>query len=171
MHKRGAVLVVSSGVLGLAGLLFSGLSLAAVQPAGGTVHVFEVSNSPTSPIATDVLTGAITDHGVDHEGATGINLIALSKGSFKVNVRKVDSGRPVVDAKTCSFTASIHGPASIVKGSGKRAYKGVSGNFKVSIFDAGILARLKSGKCNESRNSTPVAVVTSVEADGKVSFK
>ena len=171
MHKRGAVLVVSFGVLGLAGLLFSGLAFAAGQPAGGAVHVFEVSDSPTSPIGTDVLTGAITDHGVDHIGATGINLIALSKGSFKVNVRGVNSGRPVVDAKTCSFTVSIHGPASIVRGSGKRAYKGVSGKFKVSIFEAGILPRLKSGKCNQSQNATPVAAVSSVEADGKVSFK
>jgi hypothetical protein len=171
MHKRGAVLVVAFGVLGLALLLFGGLASAAGTQAGGAIHVFEVSNSPTNPIATDVITGAITDHGIDHEGANGINTIALSKGSFKVDTTRIGGGAPAVDGKTCSFTASFRGPAKIVKNSGKGAYKGISGTFSVSITEAGILPRLKNGKCNESQNANPVAAVSFVKANGTVSFK
>jgi hypothetical protein len=177
MHKRkAAFLVAPPAVLGLALIAISGgLASAAPKPAGGVVHVYEVSASIASPVATDVLTGAITDHGKDHSGVAGkgtINKIDLSKGSFEVNIAKfVSHHPPPVDPKTCSFADSFTASAPIVKGTGTGAYAGIRGTFKVTVTNAGILPKLKSGKCNESPNATPVAGVSWAKGSATVSFK
>jgi hypothetical protein len=67
------------------------------QLAGGVIHVYEVVPSLSSSSANDVLTGAITDHGKDHEGVGGdraLNTFVLTKGSFEVNVSKLAAQPP-----------------------------------------------------------------------------
>jgi hypothetical protein len=67
------------------------------QPAGGVVHVYESDPSLTSSVGNIILTGAISDHGKDHQGVAGkhhtINKIVLSKGSFEVDVAKLNPRR------------------------------------------------------------------------------
>ena len=173
MHKRIAKFLTPAAVLGVALLAASaGLATAAVKPAGGVVHVYEADPSLASPVGNIVLTGSITDHGKDREGVAGggtINRLVLSKGSFEVNTVKLDdSPPPPVNGFSCSFAGSLTGPTSIVKGSGTRAYKGISGTIRITVTEAGILPRLKSGKCNESPSAVPLAGVALVRGSGKV---
>jgi hypothetical protein len=105
-------------------------------------------------------------------GKGTINKIDLSKGSFEVNIAKfVSHPPPPVDPKTCSFADSFTASAPIVKGTGTGAYAGIRGTFKVTVTNAGILPKLKSGKCNESPNATPVAGVSWAKGPATVSFK
>ena len=85
-------------VLGLAALgatLFGGataFAASAQTTSRGTVNYFEVSTLG-SGTATAVVTGAITDYGVDHVGVAdngNVNQIVLQKGSFEVNVSKLN---------------------------------------------------------------------------------
>jgi hypothetical protein len=176
MQKRNAAFLAPLAAVGVTLLVVTaGLASAAGKQAGGVVHIYEVSPSLSGSVATDILTGAITDHGVDHEGAPvgkTTNKLVLTKGSFEVSVaRLVSQPPPPVDPKTCSFAFSVTEPTPIVKGKGTGAYSGMSGTFKVTVTEAGILPKLKSGKCNEGPTATPVAGVVSVKGSGTVSFK
>lgn len=176
MHKLNALFLAPLAVFGATLLVISGgLASAAGKSTGGVVHVFEVVPSLSSTFANDVLTGAITDHGKDYEGVAGhgtINKIALSKGSFEISIASlVSKPPPPVDPKTCSFAHSITASTPIVRGTGKGAYASIKGTFKVTVTEAGILPRLKSGACNESQSATPVAGVSWVEGIGTVSYK
>jgi hypothetical protein len=171
-----AKFLAPAAALGVALLAASaGLATAAVPTAGGEVHVYEADPSLASPVGNIVLTGAITDHGKDHEGVAGggtINKLVLSKGSFEVNTVKLDDNPPPpVNGSSCSFADSVSGPTSIVKGSGTRAYKGISGTIKITVTEAGLVPRLKSGKCNDSPSAVPVAGVALVRGSGRVSFR
>jgi hypothetical protein len=157
-------------------LIPGGSAAAARKPAGGVVHIYETVPSLSSSYADDILTGAITDHGKDYEGVAGngtINKLVLSKGSFEVSIAKLvrSHAAPRVDAKTCSFTQTVIASIPIVKGSGKGAYAGITGTIKVTITEAGILPKLKSGTCNESQSAPPVAGVSWAKGSGTVSFK
>lgn len=151
-----------------------GPAAAAGKPAGGVVHIYEAVPSLSSSVADDVLTGAITDHGTDHEGVAGSgtrNKIVLAKGSFEVSTAKlVSEPPPRVDSETCSFTSTVSAPIPIVKGSGTGAYRGISGTVRVAVTEAGILPRVQSGKCNESQDVRPVAGVSWASGSGTVSF-
>jgi hypothetical protein len=156
-------------------LMSSGSAAAAGKPTGGVVHFYEVVPSLSSSAANDVLTGAITDHGKDHEGVAGngeINKLVLSKGSFEVSTAKlVSQPPPRVDTNTCSFTGVITAPVPIVRGTGRGAYAGISGTIKATITEVGILPKLKSGKCNQSQSAAPVSGISWATGSGKVSFK
>jgi hypothetical protein len=111
------LLLVSLGVP--AAVVLGGSASAAVKPAGGLVHIYEIVPSLSSTFATDVFTGAITDHGRDYEGVSGhgtINKIALSKGSFEISIVSLASKpQPPVDPKTCSVASSVTASVPIVK--------------------------------------------------------
>lgn len=156
-------------------LIPGGSAAAAGKPAGGVVHFYETVPSLSSSFADDVLTGAITDHGKDYEGVAGngtINKFVLSKGSFEVSIANLISQRaPRADATTCSFTRTLTASIPIVRGSGEGAYAGITGTIRFAITEAGILPRLKSGRCNESQSATPVAGVFWAKGSGTVSFR
>jgi hypothetical protein len=139
------------------------------------IHVYEVVPSLSSSSADDIVTGAITDDGKDHEGVggnRGFNRFVLTKGSFEINVTKLaDHPLPRVEPTTCSFTSRVTAPIPIVRGTGMGSYRGISGTIEVAITETGILGRSKSGKCNESPSATPVAGVSWATGSGTASFK
>jgi hypothetical protein len=66
------------------------------------IHVYEVVPSLSSSSADDIVTGAITDDGKDHEGVggnRGFNRFVLTKGSFEINVTKL-AGPPLASRRT-----------------------------------------------------------------------
>lgn len=129
-------------ILGAASaVLAGGPAAAAVKPAGGVIHVYEVDSSLTS--------------------TTG-------KGTFEVNTSKLHSD-PRLDPKTCTFAGSSTGPVSIVAGSGTGAYRGLRGTTTTTVTTAGVLTKLTSGECNGK--ATPIAGFAWVRASGKVSFR
>jgi hypothetical protein len=159
-------------ILGAASaVLAGGPAAAAVKRAGGIIHVYEVDSSLTSTTGNIILTGAIIDHGKDHEGVAGkgtINRIALSKGTFEVNTSKLHSN-PRLDPKTCTFAGSSTAPVPIVAGSGTGAYRGLRGTTTTTVTTAGVLAKLTSGTCDGK--AAPIAGFAWVTASGTVSFR
>jgi hypothetical protein len=163
---------VSLGVVLLA--VFGGSASATTTRAGGRVQVYEVAPSLASNAANDVITGAITDHGKDYEGVAGngtINRIVLSKGSFEISTAGTTPKPPTVNPRTCSVTSSFTATVPIVNGTGRDAYAGISGKFRVTIIQADITPRRKNHSCNLSPNATPVAGVSWTMGSGTVSFK
>ena len=139
--------------------------------SGGAVDYFEVSSS-ASGTAVAVITGAITDYGADHVGIAddgNVNQIVLQKGSFEVNVSKLNKADiPVLHASTCSFSVEGSESATLLDGTG--AYAGIKGKIKITSVSVGILPRLQSGKCNESNSAVPLEIVRTARGSGTVSF-
>ena len=141
---------------------------------GGRVQVYEVAPSLGSNAANDVITGAITDHGKDYEGVAGngtINRIVLSKGSFEISTARMIPKPPTINQRTCSVASSFSATVPIVKGTGRGAYAGISGKFKVTITQVAIAPTRPNHTCNLSPNVTPVAGVSWTRGSGTVSFK
>ena len=95
---------------------------------GGEVHVYEADTALAGSLGTVILTGAITDHGKDHQGVAdggNYNRFVLSKGSFEINVGPIGNllNFPV-NPVTCSADGSATGPIPIVDGTGTGAYQG-----------------------------------------------
>ena len=105
------------------------------QPTGGVVHVYEY-DPPTNVPGRIILTGAISDHGVDRAGAAGpnhtYNKLVLTKGSFEINVGKIKIHQHL-DTTSCTLVVQGSGPAPIVKGSGTGAYRGITGTFAITV--------------------------------------
>jgi hypothetical protein len=171
MHVH-ARLLAPLAILGAApAVLAVASATAAGKPARGVIHVYEVDPSLASSTGNIILTGAITDHGKDHVGVAGkgtINKLVLTKGTFEVDTSKLKANSRL-DPKTCSFAGSTTGPVSIVSGSGTGAYRGIRGTTTTKLTIAGILPKLKSGKCK--RRAAPVAGFAWVTATGTVSFQ
>jgi hypothetical protein len=161
--------IVSGALLAVSG----GLASAAGKPTGGLVHLYEADTGLAGNLGTVILTGALTDHGKDHQGVAGggaINKLVFSKGSFEVNVGNL--GKKLVfpvDPKTCSSAGSATAPVPIVKGTGTGAYRGISGTLKTTAAIASIVPRLKNGKCNTTATQYPGVLLAS--SSGAVSYK
>lgn len=171
-RSAGLLVLVPVGVLLL--VVFGGSASATATHAGGRVQVYEVAPSLASNAANDVITGAITDHGKDYEGVAGngtINKIVLSKGSFEVSTARTTPKPPTVNSRACSIASSFTATVPIVTGSGRGAYTGISGEFKITIFQAAIAPRRRNHSCNLSPNATPVAGLSWTRGSGTVSFK
>ncbi len=170
-HTAASLLLVSLGVILLT--VFGGSASATTPHAGGKVHVYEVAPSLASRTANDVITGAITDHGKDYEGVAGngtINRIVLSKGSFEISTARTTPNPPTINHRTCSVASSFSAAVPIVKGTGRGAYAGISGKFKVTITQVEIAPTRQNHTCNLSPNATPVAGVSWTGGSGTVSL-
>jgi hypothetical protein len=168
---------VGSSMVGVAilGMVLFGASAAfgasTQKGSGGAVDYFEVSSSATGTAAA-VITGAITDYGVDHVGIAdngNVSQIVLQKGSFEVNVSALNKADiPVLHGSTCSFTVQGSASATLLDGTG--AHAGIKGKIKITSASAGILPRLQSGKCNQSNSAVPLDIVRTARGSGAVSF-
>jgi hypothetical protein len=168
MFTRIAGALAAGCVVATGALLVGGPAAGAGKPAGGVVHVYEVDPSLNSSVGNIILTGAISDHGKDHIGvAKNINKLVLSKGSFEVDVAKLNPPTRL-DAKSCAFTSSGSGVVPIVSGSGTGAYRGLTGTTKATLTLIGVLPKTKSGACNQK--AAPLAGFAWVKASGRVSF-
>ena len=101
MRRGKAKLLTALGAVGLSVIAVSGgLAWANGASNGGEVHFYEADTALSGNFGTVVLTGAVTDHGIDHQGVAGggvINKLVLSKGSFEINVGEggaLDSRQP-----------------------------------------------------------------------------
>ena len=117
-------------------------------PASGGAVRFTAYANDDLPQATVVLTGVIGDFGaavsvlpngtIDPEHTSELNL-ALTKGSFRILIGPLHA--KLVQAfthfkpnlKTCSGHVAVTGAAPVVAGSGTGGYKGITGNFKLTI--------------------------------------
>ena len=92
MRNRKVKLLAPLALLSAAVLAVSGgLATAAGSSTGGEVHWYEADTALAGSLGTVVLTGAITDHGTDHQGVAdggNYNRFVLSKGSFEINIAK-----------------------------------------------------------------------------------
>jgi len=85
MQARNAKFVATLAMVSAAVLAVStGLSSASGTTTGGEVHAYEADTNDAGNLGTVILTGVITDHGTDHQGAgpNGSNRLVLSKGTF-----------------------------------------------------------------------------------------
>lgn len=152
MQTRKAKFVALLAILSAAVLAIStGLASASGTSTGGEVHAYEADTDDAGNLGTLILTGAITDHGTDHQGAgpNGTNLFVLSKGSFAVDITELGTKlhNLPVDPNTCSADGTVNGPITIVPGSGTGAYTGISGTLHATASEASILPRL-NGQCD-----------------------
>ena len=89
MGNRKAKLLAPVALISVAVLAVSGGLASADGPStGSNVHFYEADTARDGNLGTVILTGAITDHGTDHQGVAdgGIyNKLVLSKGSFEIN--------------------------------------------------------------------------------------
>lgn len=155
-------------------VVWGGAASAAGTRTRGVVHFYEADASLAGDLGTDILTGAITDHGTDHQASPrdGINRLILEKGSFSLNVSSL--GKKLVaairvDRQTCSLDGSATGRVRFVDGTGTGAYRGVQGTIEVPVTEAGILPRLKNGGCNT--NATRYPGVLFANGSGTISYK
>lgn len=173
MHKRStkfSTLLVVAGAVVLA--VSSGLASASGTSAGGEVHAYEADTNDAGNLGTVILTGAITDHGIDHQGAgpNGSNRLVLSKGTFSLDVTAVGTKlhNLPVDPTTCSADGTVAGRTPIVPGSGTGAYAGIDGTLEVEASEASILPR-KHGQCDMNPSWFPG--VLTVKGSGTVSYR
>jgi len=159
---------------GAAVLAATTAGLAAAQAGaatpGGVIHIYGIGgNSPTDQ---DVVTGAITDYGVDHTGALdhgNVNKIVLQKGTFEANVSGLYAKVAPISSNPVTCSLVIKGTAPVPLSHGTGAYKGIHGSVTVTLLDALIFGK-KNGKCNEGMTVTPLDSVGEITGSGHVSF-
>jgi hypothetical protein len=147
---RGKVAIAAAGLVATGGLFVG--AQASGQPTGGVVHVYEY-DAPTNVPGRIVLTGAISDHGLDLAGVAGpnhtYNKLVLTKGSFEVNTGKIKVHQHL-DATSCTLVVRGSGPTPIVKGSGTGAYQGITGTSQSKTGFVGVFPKKPNGSCNTS---------------------
>jgi hypothetical protein len=135
----------------------------------GPVHFYTITTADNS--SSVVLTGTIGDYGTDKPLAGNYNVleIKLVHGTFEADITKLNRAvSPVVNSNSCSFTYSGTAPVQFSHGTG--SYAGLRGSATVTISGAGVLAKLSSGKCQESQSSEPIFVISSAVGTGTVSI-
>jgi hypothetical protein len=161
--------LVSAAVLAVSG----GLASADGSSSGGKVHWYEADTGLDGSLGTVILTGAVTDHGTDHQGVAhggDYNRFVLSKGTFEISIAKFGNELNFpVNPATCSADGSATAPIPIVDGTGTRAYKGISGTIQTTVTFAWILPRLANGKCNT--NATRYPGIALASGAGTVTYK
>jgi hypothetical protein len=173
MRNRTAKLLAPLALIGAAALAVSGgLASADGSSTGGEVHVYEADTALDGNLGTDILTGAITDHGTDHQGVAdgGIyNRLVLSKGSFEISTVNLQANFPPLNPTTCSSDGTETVAVPIVDGTGTGAYQGISGTFQIRVTFASILPRLANGQCNTNATQYPGIEIS--RGAGTVSYK
>ena len=147
MRRRNAKLLTALGAVGVSVLAASGaLASANGTSNGGEIHLYEADTALAGTLGTVILTGAITDHGIDHQSdASENNRLVLSKGSFEINVNDLGGKLASIplDPRTCSSDGSATAAVPIVTGSGTGAYQGISGTIQTKASVASILPRMQ----------------------------
>jgi hypothetical protein len=172
MQTRNWKFVAPLAMVSAAALAIStGLASASGTTTGGEVHAYEADTNDAGNLGTVILTGVITDHGTDHQGAgpNGSNRLVLSKGTFSLDVTEVGTKlhNLPVDPTTCSADGTVAGRTPIVPGSGTGAYAGIRGTLDIEASEASILPR-KHGQCDMNPSSFPG--VLTVRGSGTLSY-
>jgi hypothetical protein len=173
------MIVVAAGGALLAG---GGIAAASNAPVSGGNVFFTAYQNDDLPGATAVLSGAIGDFGeavsvlpdgtVDPEHSSQDDL-ALTQGSFRIVIGPLHAkfvnalSHASYNLKTCSGHAAVTGAAPVVAGSGTGAYKGISGNFTLTITGSEVDA--KPG-CQPFSGSALLAQSIVISGSGTVSL-
>jgi hypothetical protein len=140
---RVAAAVVATALVGAAG---------AVGDTSHSGRIAYQSVATTAGKPTDVVTGALIDHGTDKGVGRNAQKIILSKGTFTVNTTRFNKSiKFKLDKKDC--TAVGHGFAAdlpITKGTG--AYAAITGKITVHA-SFNFIDVVKHGKCDFSKAS------------------
>ena len=175
MRKHVAKLLAALAVVSPAFIAGSGgLASAEAGSSGGLVHLYYADTALDASFGTVVLTGAITDSGTDCQGCAGqgLNVFILSKGTFEIDVRPLESVLPgTVDPATCSLGGSATAPVPIVPNPvwDTGAYTSIRGTFSTSASIAAIYPRGRTGKCET--NATRVPGVLIAHGPGRISYE
>lgn len=172
MQTRNAKFIVPLALASATVLAVStGFASASGTSTGGQVHAYEADTNDAGNEGTVILTGAITDHGTDEQGAgpNGSNLLVLSKGTFAIDVSKVGTKLHAlpVDPANCSADGTVAGRIPIVPGSGTGEYYKIGGALDIKASEASILPR-KDGQCDMNPDWFPGVLI--VSGSGIVSF-
>ena len=177
MLQRNAKFVAPLAMVSAVALaICTGFASASGTPTGGEIHVYEADTNYAGTLGTVVITGVITDHGTDHQGAGpgGSNLLVLSKGTFAVDVSEVGNKLAdlPLDQTKCSSDGTVSGSFSIAPGSGTGAYKGIQSGTtpppEATASAAFILPRLKHDTCDTNATHYPGVLI--VNGSGTVSY-
>jgi hypothetical protein len=164
----------AAGLAAIAAVLAPG---AGAAKKTGAIQIYVSGTAVTTPI---VVTGVVTDHGkatsVTKAGKPDENgnyeKIVLQKGGFWVDARQLNAilnhQKPTFDKNQCYFAFKGSGPTTLMKGTG--AYAGISGTVNVTVQFVFLGPKTKSGKCNMSNNSQPVASYGNVTGSGTASY-
>jgi hypothetical protein len=181
MYRKRSIfmIVVAAGGALLAG---GGIAAASNAPVSGGNVFFTAYQNDDLPGATAVLSGAIGDFGeavsvlpdgtVDPEHSSQDDL-ALTQGSFQIVIGPLHAkfvnalSHASYNLKTCSGHAAVTGAAPVVAGSGTGAYKGISGNFTLTITGSEVDA--KPG-CQPFSGSALLAQSIVISGSGTVSL-
>jgi hypothetical protein len=147
---------------------------------GGTVQVFAESQTSGGRV---VVTGAIGDSGtttpVNANGKPDPNgnyvRFNLRLGTFEVNLSAFQGKvSPSVNPTNCSAVVPLTSPTASSILDGTKAYKGISGNFKLTFTLAVVLPKYASGthkgQCNVSGSAKPTGQLGIVTGSGVVAF-
>jgi hypothetical protein len=147
---------------------------------GGRIHLYfedtlaqSVANEPSQV----VVSGAFGDAGSFSIGSNDVAKIVLSKGTLEVNDRAGAAREATLfghlarymNPRTCAVVFRYTVTEPIVKGSGTRAYKGITGRLTTTTDDVGVWPA-KGGRCETSSSSIPVGFVALSQGAGSVSF-
>jgi hypothetical protein len=152
--RRMSRLVAVGVVVAAASGVWAGVASAssAASSATRTEHFYLMTTQNSSSKYVVIATGAFTAHGTDISGNT-TDTVKLTGGGFKItHSGRIHITKEQLNPKTCF--AVFSGTAHFTVGSGKGAYKGISGSGKATINEMAIFAKSK-GKCNS--NANPVA--------------
>jgi hypothetical protein len=152
----GAVAVAVTAAPALAGTAHP-----AAQPTGR--ESFTIGGDTDHPIV--IMHGAITAAGQDDPNHDNYDVLKFAHGSFRV-VHPQAAAKYVshVDKKTCFATFTESGQFTLEHGTGR--YAGIKGSGSYTANGTGLLARTKSGACDE--NAKPVAEIFTVHAHGSL---
>lgn len=141
------------------------VTLASTSASAGVIHVYGVNT--TGGNKNDIIiTGAFAARGTTRNVSANIGQVITSKGTFKVNLSKLNnSGGGGLNSKTCSGAFTESAPITLFGGTG--AYKGISGTIKLTDTFAAIVPRLANGKCNGNAVTTAISFF---QGTGAVSF-
>src|SRR5215471_504362 len=155
-------------------------SARAAAVAGGTANIMIYGVNTDEAYWHVIISGVIGDYGpavsiypdgkVDPAHNSEMEL-RLTHGSFRLRIAalgkafvKATSHEPTYP-KTCTDLISVAGSTPIVKGSGKGAYRGISGSFPVTIT----LNEVEAKPCKPSPGGFRAQLIT-VAGSGTVSF-
>jgi hypothetical protein len=150
--RRLLAVAALGGAIGAGGVAATAAASSAA-PTHGTVHVWV---TPAKGAVDQILlTGVIADHGTatatDKSGTVDPNgtyvKVALSRGTFEVNVtafqHALNKLQPKMDSATCSLWGTGSGNGTLADGTG--AYAGVSGTVRLTTTFAATVPRFTSG--------------------------
>jgi len=152
----------------------------AAAPTGGKANIMIYGVNTDGAYWHAIISGVIGDYGpavsiypdgkIDPMHNSEMEL-RLTHGSFRLSIAALDKAfvkatrREPVYPKTCTDLISVTGTTPIVAGSGKGAYRGISGSFPVTIT----LNEVEARPCQPSPGAFRAQLIT-VAGTGTVSF-